>query len=540
MKRFDLKKRALLPYVFFIGFQGILVHAQVKEYEELQPRTGILAKPEPTISQLQSVVLEAPVNPENYVIGPSDGLSVNIWTTVPISQYVSVTPEGSVIIPTVGEIHVADLTLSEAKKKIEAQIRRKYSTGDITVSLVLPRTIEIYVTGNVSASGKQRVPATQRADAAFGAAKPTVESSSRHVLLTRRVGSRQRLDFPKFYATKDDRWNPYLREGDYLFVPRTNIGKDFVSIHGDVNVPTTLEYVEGETFLDLVQLAFGFTKFAMLDSVEISRLDSQAVRLTTTIIDARKILENPKLDFPLHPSEHIIVKAKPELRGNYIVSVDGEVIYPGVYPITKQNTKLSEVIFHAGGFTRFADLSLAELVRTTVDPGQIVLERLLSSRGSISPEDSLSYVTETEIRLRKEVVGVDFKKLFADKDTTQDIILLSGDYISIPTAKRSVYVFGQVVTPGHVIFAPGQSLNYYIEKAGGVTDRARKGDLRIIKHKTNQWLDPRDTQIESGDYIWIPKEPEHTFSYYMTIYSQAASILAVVATMALVIVTVAK
>jgi protein involved in polysaccharide export with SLBB domain len=43
-------------------------------------------------------------------------ISVNIWTSPQLIFPLTVTPEGTLIIPTVGEIHVADLTLSEVKK----------------------------------------------------------------------------------------------------------------------------------------------------------------------------------------------------------------------------------------------------------------------------------------------------------------------------------------------------------------------------------------------------------------------------------------
>ena len=60
--------------------------------------------------------LEGPVDPEKYYVGPSDILSVNIWISPPLNFSLTVTPEGTLIIPTVGEVRVTDLTLREAKK----------------------------------------------------------------------------------------------------------------------------------------------------------------------------------------------------------------------------------------------------------------------------------------------------------------------------------------------------------------------------------------------------------------------------------------
>jgi len=125
-------------------------------------------------------------------------------------------------------------------------------------------------------------------------------------------------------------------------------------------------------------------------------------------------------------------------------------------------------------------------------------------------------------------------------EASQDVILQTEDIINIPTTHLTVYVFGQVVTPGYVGLIAGKDYRYYVEKAGGYTDRARKGDVRIIKARTQQWLEPDKTTIEEGDYVWIPKEPDHQFAYYMTIASQAASVLSVVIGVGVLIVQLTK
>ena len=81
---------------------------------------------------------------------------------------------------------------------------------------------------------------------------------------------------------------------------------------------------------------------------------------------------------------------------------------------------------------------------------------------------------------------------------------------------------------------------HYVRKAGGYTDRAREGDVKIVKAKTKQWLSPRETAIESGDYIWVPKEIERPFSYYMNIIGQTASIVSVAVSVVLLVIQINK
>lgn len=92
------------------------------------------------------------------------------------------------------------------------------------------------------------------------------------------------------------------------------------------------------------------------------------------------------------------------------------------------------------------------------------------------------------------------------------------------------------MTPGHVPYVEGEDFEYYVRKAGGLTERARAGDLKIIKAGTRQWLSPKETAIEEGDYVWVPKEPERPFSYYMNIIGQTASIVSVAVSIVLLVI----
>ena len=151
-------------------------------------------------------------------------------------------------------------------------------------------------------------------------------------------------------------------------------------------------------------------------------------------------------------------------------------------------------------------------------------------------DDSLDYLQETELRL-KEIVGI-LEALRGD--SSEDVYLQSEDVIKIPAISRTIYVFGQIVTPGHIPFKDGGDPRYYVMKAGGFTDRARGDDLRIIKSRTKQWLAEDETTVEEGDYIWIPKEPDRPFAYYMTTASQAASVISVIIGMAAVIISLSN
>ena len=132
-------------------------------------------------------------------------------------------------------------------------------------------------------------------------------------------------------------------------------------------------------------------------------------------------------------------------------------------------------------------------------------------------------------------MSVDFSKLFISGDSAEDVTLRNYDRIIVPARTLTVYVFGQVTQPGHIRYVEGKRASYYIDLAGGYTEDARSGDTKVIKRTTRNWLDPSETTIQDGDYIFVPKEVHYPFAYYLTTITQAAGIIASFATVILVV-----
>ncbi|HMK39792.1 MAG TPA: SLBB domain-containing protein, partial [Bacteroidota bacterium] len=483
---------------------GSIVHTQTKRAEPDVDMFGDRDKTSAvTVVQPRGPALESVIAPDLYHVGPSDIFSVNVWASPPLAYQLTVTPEGSLIIPTVGEVQVADLTLTSAREKILGAIHKRYLRSEVSITLVTPRPIVVSIQGQVLNPGSYVMAAYNRVDKAveeanrlmvgqYAAEREIIREkmSRRRIIVRHRDGSREIVDIPKFLATKDERWNPYLREGDIIVVPINNFERNVIGVYGEVNSPGRIEFAEGDSVRDAIRIAYGFTPHARMDSVELTRQDSTGGIVIRKYFDARSIMEGSTPDFPMQPGDRLLVHGTIDKRGDYRVEVKGEVLFPGTYPISREHTRLSEVIRSAGGFTESASLQLAEVLRHTVATREIELERLESLRGGVPPDDSTYYYLETNLRIQKEVVNADFVKLFRGRDSTQDVVLNDLDIIDVPSRKKTVYVFGQVVNPGHIGFVPGEDIWYYVRKAGGVTDRARTGDIKLVKAKTRQWLSP--------------------------------------------------
>jgi polysaccharide export outer membrane protein len=499
------------------------------------------------------IPLESTVEPDRYIVGPSDILSVNVWMSPPLNFNLPVTPEGTLIVPTVGEIDVANLSLAKAKEKIISEARKKYLHVDITATLVKPRPVIVTVMGNVLNAGVYTLNAVDRASRAIDLANIVKRTQSdgdlnpvkrgmsvRAIAVHHRDGTQDRVDIPKYYATHDGKWNPYLREGDIVVVPRKSEKKFAFAVYGQVNIPGTIELVEGDRLLDGLQMAEGMTSTALPEQVIFSRLGDDGRTIANTTVNINDVIAGRADNTLLQPGDRIIVQGKSDLREDFNVDVKGEVVYSGTYPITNDRTHLSEIIRQSGGFTDHAALGMAYVLRQSVPTADRASDWMLTMRGEASNDDSIGFSMAAQLRTQHEEVTVDFEKLFIQHDTSQDIILKGEDQIFIPSKDKTVYVFGQVALPGHIPIVEGRDVSYYIKKAGGLTDHANGGSVKIIKGKTRQWLSPNDAKLEDGDYIWVPSEPNHPFAYYMNIASQAATVISVMIGIGVLIVQVTK
>jgi protein involved in polysaccharide export with SLBB domain len=410
----------------------------------------------------------------------------------------------------------------------------------VTVTLIAPRPIVVMVTGNVVYPGLYTLSSVDRAHRAIEQANTPARAemrvntkrimadmSTRNVVLKRKDSRIFRVDIEKFLATRKDRWNPFLREGDVVIVPRKDESRNIVAIYGEVNRPGRYEFVQGDSLRDLLDIVNGFARHARTDSVEFYRFDENGTSMHHWTVNAGAIVKGEASDLPLQPGDRVIVGSVPDLRKDYRATIVGEVLYPGTYPITRNSTRLSELVRRAGGVTASAALKSSYISRFHIPPRGGTVDTLLGERGRDETADLNYYAVDNILMLKQEFVSVDFSRLFGAGDTTQDVILQSEDTVFIAANQNTVYVYGQVRAPGHVEFMPGKDVDYYVKKVGGYLDQARTGEVKVIKGGSRQWISPGDTQIDEGDMIWVPKALERPFGYYLGIVAQAASILSV-------------
>jgi hypothetical protein len=102
---------------------------------------------------------------ENYRLGPGDVLVLILTGDVERVQTLTVTGEGFVVIPQVGQLYVANLTLGQVQDQLYSRLGRVYSgvrrgpnaTTRFQLSIAKLRNIQVFVTGDVVRPGADQM-----------------------------------------------------------------------------------------------------------------------------------------------------------------------------------------------------------------------------------------------------------------------------------------------------------------------------------------------------------------------------------------------
>ena len=488
----------------------------------------------------KSVPIEGAIDENKYIVGPNDLFTLGLYGYINQQMPVVVSPVGSIIIPTVGEVMVSGLSLNEAKEKVITAVKKRYYSSDVSFTLNTPRTFLVKVAGltqgtfevspvtRVSEILKLLIFDTLNTSRVFYEKTNereffNTQISLRNIELSRKDGTVKHVDIYKYFISNNDEHNPFFLEGDLLKIPYIRLDNNFITISGAVQLAGSYEHVDGDDLETVIGIARGFDVDAEPDSIQLYRPYGN-----TDGYDIQNLKYENNKNFRIEKYDRLFVKYKINYQKNLTVLVLGEVLRPGYYPISFKNTRLKDVIEMAGGFREKAYLPLSILFRTydAEYAAKDTAEILINSRANdllLTEKDRINF--ETDIKSKRNRVIVDFDRLYNKNDESQNVLLEGKDIIYINDNKNVVYVFGQVGQEGYVTYSKGKDVDYYINKAGGFGLAADEGDTRVIKFNSRGWYEPHETEIESGDYVYVPKAVEPTFGETITVIAQIAGII---------------
>ena len=293
-----------------------------------------------------------------------------------------------------------------------------------------------------------------------------------------------------------------LRKEDVLFIPSVNDmrGEETLRINGEVNFPGVYEYAENTTIEDFVLQAGGLTNAASMVKVDVFRriYDAKALAEQDTItqnfsfaIKDGFVVEGEP-GFVLEPFDEVHVRKSPVNSVTMNVTVEGAVNFAGDYAMYSRNYRLSDLIKAAGGLSDFAYPEGARLYRKMTDEERAQRESVMKLSQIQMYEESMRSESDYDITLADSLmnlklelgdvyaVAINLETAINNPGGVEDIVLRESDVLMVPQYTSTIKISGEVRYPITLNYKKGEKLSYYIKRAGGYSDRAKKNGVYAI------------------------------------------------------------
>jgi protein involved in polysaccharide export with SLBB domain len=402
----------------------------------------------------QLIPMDLPVGPD-YVVGPGDGLSVDLWGGVSQRLYRVVDREGRVSLPEVGPIMVSGKSLAAVQQSLQQVLRTQFRGVSADVSLARLRTIRVYEVGEVANPGAYDISSLSTPlNALFVAGGPTQGGSMRilkHYRGTQLVETVDLYDL-LLHGVKTDLQR--LENGDTVQIPP--IGPE-VTVEGMVRRPAIYELRDEKTLVSVLELAGGLLPAAALRHIEVQRMVAHD-KQTMLSVDIPEIENAAEVTKKLDSFE----------------IQDGDRIR--IYPIAPYN---QDTIFIEGHVIRPGRYSYIAGMRVT---------DVISSNKDLLPEPAAHYAEIIRLNtpdFHPSVEGFDLAEALANP--SQAPVLQAMDTVRIFSRfdfenPPTVSVGGSVRAPGTYQTSGQIRLADAIHLAGGLTPDAQMSDAQVFRY----------------------------------------------------------
>lgn len=348
-----------------------------------------------------------------------------------------------------------------------------------------------------------------------------------------------------------------IQNNDVLFIPTKQemMEEQTITIHGEVQYPGIYRYADNETLEDFVLQAGGLKQTASTVKVDVSRRIVNPKALTTDSVIARTytfaLKDGFVIDgtpgFKLMPFDEVYVRKSPGYYKQQNVVVEGEVMFSGTYTLSKKDRRLSDLIKSAGGVNDRGYIAGARLERKVNESERARMEAVLKKAKEEAEQMEIEAAKENKKidlkdseKIKKfEIpefysVGIELDKALANPGCDADIVLREGDKIIVPQYNGTVKINGAVMYPNTVGFQKGKKAKYYINQAGGFSEKAKKSQTYIVYMNGTIAKVSQNAKPKPGCEIVVPEKEinKMTIAEKMTIGTSVASIATMIATLA--------
>ena len=307
---------------------------------------------------------------------------------------------------------------------------------------------------------------------------------------------RQKEDLTKEYISfnlqsalnGDEAANMILQKEDVIvvFYNQELLDTYKLYIDGEVRKPGNYTYVPGMSLYDLL-LESGFFTDLAASNINIFRNKKDVVYDPSNkekIITFNLTIDpkNPEQasSFLLEPQDQVVVRRIVTFETPEMVSVSGEILYPGVYAISKKEERVLDFITRAGGTSSEADKEAINVIRNQL------------------------------------VIPIDWKLISKEPNSSSNLIIEAGDTIVIPNKKSTVLISGGVMFNTEVPYRKGKNAKYYIKNAGGAAEKGWMKKVYVVHANGSASASGsvfgirKPPKVFAGSKIIVPEKPEKT------------------------------
>lgn len=421
--------------------------------------------------------------PANYILGPGDQLDINVYGIQQFNFTGTVSKNGTINIPNVGEVFISGLTFEGVKSKLQKQIGKIYSTvasggSKLSISVGNYRTILVTIIG-AQQSGNYRLSAMSTVyNALHIAGGPSDIGSYRKIELIRNGKVIRTIDLYKFLTKGDQSDNIGLTDNDVIRIPSYDTR---ITLEGEIKRPGIFEVIPNENLNQLISYASGFTDNAYKNRILVKQKTTSELKVTDL---------NAQTYASYLPKAGDVISIDKILdRYENRVQIKGAVYRPGEYSLPNQSVMtVKDLIAKADGLKENVYLKKASLIRQKED--------LTKEYLTIDLKAALNAEASANLTLQKE-----------------DILMIFFNQELLDTYK--VFIDGEVRKPGAFSYASGMSLYDLLLEAEYFTDKAASS-VTIFRNKkdTNYTPDDKEKIISFNLNIDV-KNPEQAAAFVL-------------------------
>ncbi|MEO7774945.1 MAG: SLBB domain-containing protein [Steroidobacteraceae bacterium] len=459
-----------------------------------------------------SPLTDVPV-PADYVVGPGDELTVQMYGGQSRTLRLTVTREGRINFPDIGPIDVAGQSFNAVRSNIEARVERQIIGMHASVSLGTIRSIRVFVLGEARQPGSYTVSGLATVTTALfasGGVKPI--GSLRSIQLKRQGKVLRTLDLYDLLIHGDTSDDAKLMPGDAIFIPPVG---STVSVDGEVKRPAIYELKGESTAVDAIAMAGGPTPEADMGRASLTRLDDQRRRVVE-----RVDLTPGSLGGRIGNGDVLtIARLRPTLDSG--VTLQGFVFRPGNFA-WRQGLRLSEIVGSVDELKPGADQNYL-LIRREMPPDRRITTVSADLNAALAAPGSAADIVLMP-RDRITVFDLEPGRERIVKPILEEIRMQSA--LDRPTAV--VRVEGKVKAPGEYPLEEGMRVSDLLRAGGNLQAAAYGGKAELARYRVSEGESRRTELMEinlaavlSGDasanvplqpfdYLLIKETPDWT------------------------------